>query len=79
MDKKILMKIRLREDGQWEHVYDDGTTDQEFYELTPKRFVELHKRRNQLFEQASDYIEAAVEVSGYKDAKEVLSKFVLQK
>jgi hypothetical protein len=70
MGKKILMKIRLRPDGSWEHVYNDGSTDQEFYELN---IVELARiQREKLFEQSQDYLEQAVELSGYKDAKEVI-------
>jgi len=70
MDKKLLMKIRLRPDGSWEHVYNDGSTDQEFYELN---IVELARiQREKLFEQSQDYLEQAVELSGYKDAKEVI-------
>lgn len=70
MDKKILMKIRLKQDGTWEHVYNDGSTDQEFYELN---IVELARiQREKLFNQSQDYLEQAVELSGYKDAKEVI-------
>ena len=70
MGKKILMKIRLRPDGTWEHVYDDGSTDQEFYELN---LVELARiQREKLFEQSQDYLEQAVEMSGYEDAKMVI-------
>lgn len=65
------MKIRLRSDGTWEHVYNDGSTDQEFYELN---IVELARiQREKLFEQAQVYLEEAVEKSGYKDAKEVIA------
>ena len=72
-DKKVLMKIRLRPDGQWEHVYDDGSVDQEFYELNADSLAYLHKSRETLYEMANDYLEIAVEASGYKDAKEVLN------
>lgn len=58
MNKKILMKIRLRPDGTWEHVYED-TEDTEY---TFKRLSEI----------ASNYLEEAVEASGYKDAKQVI-------
>jgi hypothetical protein len=71
MDKKILMKIRLKPDGTWEHVYNDGSTDQEFYELN---IVELARmQREKLLNQSQDYLEQAVELSGYKDAKEVIA------
>jgi hypothetical protein len=70
MEKKILMKIRLRQDGTWEHVYEDGSTDQEFYELN---IVELAKmQREKYLNQSQDYVEQAVEISGYKDAIEVI-------
>lgn len=64
------MKIRLRQDGTWEHVYQDGSVDQEFYELN---IVELAKlQRAKYLEQSQDYLEQAVEISGYKDAVEVI-------
>ena len=64
------MKIRLKPDGTWEHVYNDGTADQEFYELN---IVELARmQREKLFNQSQEYLEQAVELSGYKDAKEVI-------
>ena len=70
MEKKTLMKIRLRQDGTWEHVYQDGSTDQEFYEMN---IVELAKlQRGKYLNQSQDYLEQAVEISGYKDAIEVI-------
>ena len=64
------MKIRLRQDGTWEHVYQDGSVDQEFYELN---IVELAKiQREKYVNQSQDYVEQAVEISGYKDAIEVI-------
>lgn len=64
------MKIRLKQDGTWEHVYQDGSVDQEFYELN---IVELAKmQRGKYLDQAQDYVEQAVEISGYKDAIEVI-------
>ena len=64
------MKIRLRQDGTWEHVYQDGSVDQEFYELN---IVELAKlQREKYLNQSQDYLEQAVEISGYKDAIEVI-------
>lgn len=64
------MKIRLKQDGTWEHVYEDGSTDQEFYELN---IVELAKmQREKYLNQSQDYVEQAVEISGYKDAIEVI-------
>jgi hypothetical protein len=70
MEKKVLMKIRMRQDGTWEHVYQDGSVDQEFYELN---IVELAKiQRERYTNQSQDYVEQAVEISGYKDAIEVI-------
>jgi hypothetical protein len=64
------MKIRLRQDGTWEHVYQDGSVDQEFYELN---IVELARlQREKYLNQSQDYVEQAVEISGYKDAIEVI-------
>jgi hypothetical protein len=64
------MKIRLRQDGTWEHVYQDGSVDQEFYELN---IVELARlQREKYLNQSQNYVEQAVEISGYKDAIEVI-------
>ena len=49
---KHIMKIRLRPDGTWEHVYED---------------IE-----DKLSKIASEFLEEAVEASGYRDAKEVI-------
>ena len=64
---KHIMKIRLRKDGTWENVYDDGSSDQEFAELSNEMLIKMQSKR--LTEIASDYLEQAVEASGYKDAK----------
>jgi hypothetical protein len=64
------MNIRLRQDGTWEHVYQDGSVDQEFYELN---IVELAKmQREKYLNQSQDYVEQAVEISGYRDAIQVI-------
>jgi hypothetical protein len=64
------MKIRLRQDGTWEHVYQDGSVDQEFYELN---IVELARlQREKYLNQSQNYVEQAVEISCYKDAIEVI-------
>ena len=73
MDKKILMKIRLRPDGTWEHVYDDGSSDQDFHQLNMQSLAHLQKHKEQMFSMAQDYLELAVEASDYKDAKEVIN------
>jgi hypothetical protein len=67
------MKIRLRPDGNWEHVYADGSVDQEFAELTPQGLAYLQKNKEAMMEIANDYFEEAVEASGYRDAKEILN------
>jgi uncharacterized protein HemY len=68
---KHIMKIRLRKDGTWENVYDDGSSDQGWAELTPTMLSQMHSRK--YTEIASDYLEQAVEASRYKDAKEILA------
>jgi hypothetical protein len=65
------MKIRLRKDGTWENVYDDNSSDQEFAPLSNEMLIKMQSKR--LNEIASDYLEQAVEASGYKDAKEVIN------
>lgn len=67
---KHVMKLRLRKDGTWENVYDDGSSDQEFTQLSTNMLVKMQSKR--LSEIASDYLEEAVEASGYKDAKLVI-------
>jgi hypothetical protein len=62
---KHIMKIRLRQDGTWENVYDDEST-----QLSNKTMI---KMQNALSELAADYLEQAVEASGYRDAKEVIN------
>jgi len=55
---KYIMKIRLRKDGTWEHVYDalESALDEQV----------------KLSYLASDYLDQAVNASGYVDAKEVI-------
>jgi hypothetical protein len=65
------MKIRLRKDGTWENVYDDNSSDQEFTPLSNEMLIKMQSKK--LSEIASDYLERAVEASGYKDAKEVIN------
>ena len=80
MDKKILMKIRLRPDGTWEHVYDDGSVDQEFYQTSPSELARLHRIRHEkliayhsLLELQEEFIEQALESSDCLEAKSVLN------
>ena len=68
---KHIMKIRLRKDGTWENVYDDNSSDQEFTHLSNEMLVKMQSK--QLSEIASDYLDQAVEASGYRDAKEVIN------
>ena len=51
------MKIRLRADGKWEHVTYDEVSNTEFC---------------QMYNMSQDYLDLAVEASGYKDAKLVI-------
>ena len=67
---KHIMKIRLRKDGTWENVYTDGSSDQEFTHLSNEMLVKMQAKK--LNEIASDYLDQAVEASGYKDAKQVI-------
>ena len=67
---KHIMKIRLRKDGTWENVYDDNSSDQEFTHLSNEMLVKMQAK--QLSEIASDYLDQAVEASGYRDAKQVI-------
>lgn len=59
-----VWKIRLKPDGTWENVYKD-----EFYELDGKGLAEWHASK---FYDASEYLEKAVELSGMRDAKEII-------
>jgi len=68
---KHIMKIRLRKDGTWENVYDDNSSDQEFTPLSNEMLIKMQSKK--LSEIASDYLEQAVEASGYRDAKEVIN------
>ena len=67
---KLIMKIRLRKDGTWENVYDDNSSDQEFTYLSNEMLVKMQAKK--LSEIASDYLDQAVEASGYRDAKQVI-------
>ena len=74
MEPKKLLKIRLREDGTWEHIYEENV----FYELDAFLMAELHKqtrmsRRERMQKKAEDYIEEALELSDYEESKIVLS------
>jgi len=68
---KHIMKIRLRKDGTWENVYDDNSSDQEFTYLSNEMLVKMQAKK--LSEIASDYLDQAVEASGYRDAKALLA------
>jgi hypothetical protein len=67
---KHIMKIRLRKDGTWENVYTDGSSDQKFTHLSNEMLVKMQSKK--LSEIASDYLDQAVEASGYRDAKQVI-------
>jgi hypothetical protein len=71
MNPKYIYKLRLRQDGTWENVYTDGSVDQEFAELSHIMLVKMQAK--QLSEIAADYLEQAVEASGYRDAKELIA------
>ena len=67
---KHIMKIRLRKDGTWENVYDDNSSDQEFTYLSNEMLINMQAKK--LSEITSDYLDQAVEASGYRDAKQVI-------
>lgn len=74
MEPKKLLKIRLREDGTWEHVY----SSPEFNELDAFLLAELQKqtrmsRRERMQKDAEQYIEEALELSDYEESKIVLA------
>ena len=74
MEPKKLLKIRLREDGTWEHIYEKDV----FYDLDAFLMAELQKqthmsRRERMQKKAEDYIEEALELSDYEESKIVLS------
>jgi hypothetical protein len=76
MEPKKLLKIRLKEDGTWEHVYEQQNDI--FQELDAFLLNELQKqtrmsRRERMQKKAEDYIEEALEVSDYEESKIVLS------
>jgi hypothetical protein len=80
-DKKQLLKIRLRKDGTWEHVYTDGSVDQEFYQTSPQDLANIYKmqREKKLREYAvlddlkEMIIEEALNYSNYSEAKSVIA------
>jgi hypothetical protein len=77
MEPKKLLKIRLKEDGTWEHVYENHQNDI-FQELDASLLNELQKqtrmsRRERMQKKAEDYIEEALELSDYEESKIVLS------
>ena len=74
MEPKKLLKLRLRDDGTWEHVYEKDV----FYELDAFLMAELQKqtrmnRRERLLKKSEDYIEEALAISDYEESKIVLS------
>lgn len=86
MDKKILLKIRLRPDGTWEHVYTDGSVDQEFYQTTPYELANLRymkedklRQFHSLNQMAEDLVEMALDLSELKEAKSVLAHIMSKK
>jgi hypothetical protein len=83
MNKKLI-KIRMRSDGQWEHVYSDGSVDQEFYQCNGEDLAALYKHErfkkmqeyNSLVDLKEQIIEKALEFSDYEESKVVLQKFL---
>lgn len=81
MAKKII-KIRLRQDGTWENVYEDGTPADEFYQLNPQglanMYTEMRNRKMQEYMLLQDIKEALIEDvidhRGMPEAIEVLAR-----
>ena len=68
--KKIIYKIRLRPDGTWENVYygEEPTTV-----VDPKKIAILEEVKR--LEEFKEYlIEQALEVKGFAEANEVISR-----
>jgi hypothetical protein len=68
--KKIIWKIRLRPDGEWENVYygEEPTTV-----IDPKKIAMLEEVKR--LEEFKEYlIEAALEIKGFAEANEVIQR-----
>lgn len=80
-EKKQLLKIRLRADGTWEHVYTDGSVDQSFYQTSPQDLANIYTMAREqklreyakLDEMKADFIEQALELSNCQEAKMVIN------
>ena len=59
MEPRHLLKIRLKQDGTWEHVYSDPIP-----EIATHRYQTMTR---------DEILEEAVELSHYKDAKELIA------
>jgi hypothetical protein len=84
--KKQLYKIRLRPDGQWEHVYDDGSTDMEFHQLDAHSLADMvrKQRENKLIEYhclrafQESLLEEVLERTEWREANAVI-KHIMDK
>lgn len=80
-DGKKLLKIRYRSDGTWEHVYDDGSVDQEFFQMNGQDLADLYKREREeklkqyaILEEMKDMlVEEAMQYSDYRESKSVIN------
>ena len=81
-DKKQLLKIRLRKDGTWEHVYTDGSVNQEFYQMNSQDLAALYTKEREkklkeyaILDELKDmFIEEAIDYSNYSEAKSVIDR-----
>ena len=81
MNKKI-MKIRLRKDGTWENIYEDGTPAEQFYELNPESLADMYTQQRTrklqeymiLQEIKDNIIEDVIEHRGMPEATEVINR-----
>ena len=68
--KKTIWKIRLRQDGTWEHVY----FGEEPTMITDPEKVALLEEVKRLEEFKEYLIEAALDIKGFAEANEVIHR-----
>ena len=68
--KKTIWKIRLRQDGTWEHVYFNGEENK----IENAKEIAMLEEIKRLEEFKEYLIEAALEVKGFAEANEVIHR-----
>jgi len=68
--KKTIWKIRLRQDGTWEHVYFNG----EEKKIENAKEIAMLEEIKRLEEFKEYLIEAALEVKGFAEANTVIHR-----